>query len=92
MNSFFVEPLISNKPTENSKESREIPRTIHPGSPKSTFCFFKTGYHYVALASLELYVDQDNLDLKEIYPPLPPKCWDQRIAPPCLINCKALRY
>jgi hypothetical protein len=41
-----------------------------------SFFFFDTGSHYVALAGLELSVDQAGLELREILLPLPPKCWD----------------
>lgn len=34
---------------------------------------FKTGFHYVALAVLEIIIDQVGLELTEIYLPLPPK-------------------
>lgn len=40
------------------------------------FIFFETGLFCVALAALELTLDQASLKLIEIHLPLPPKCWD----------------
>jgi hypothetical protein len=40
-------------------------------------CFyFETGSHYIALSDLELYIDQDGLELIEIHQPLPSKCYN----------------
>lgn len=39
------------------------------------FCFSETVSHYVALASLELYVNQAGLRHTEIHMLQPPQCW-----------------
>lgn len=36
----------------------------------------KTGFHYIALADLELFVNQAVLKLTEIHQLLPPEFWD----------------
>jgi hypothetical protein len=40
------------------------------------FCFFETGFLYVALAVLELTLQTRLASNSEILLPLPPECWD----------------
>ena len=47
------------------------------------FWFFETGFLCVALAVLEPTLYTRPASNSEIHLPLPPKCWDQRRAPPC---------
>ncbi|KAM7339825.1 hypothetical protein ACRRTK_000440 [Alexandromys fortis] len=47
------------------------------------FGFSRQGFSVVLEPVLELaLVDQAGLELTEICLPLPPECWDQRLAPP----------
>jgi hypothetical protein len=52
---------------------------------------FETGSHYVTQADLELALQSlSGLDLK-ILLPQPPKCWDDRLAPPDLVDLVTVR-
>jgi hypothetical protein len=46
------------------------------------FCFFETGFLCIVPAVLELTLETRLASNSEIRLPLPPKCWDQRRAPP----------
>ena len=49
---------------------------IHVLKPFLPFLFLKQGLTNVALADMELCVDQAGLELTEILLPLSPECWD----------------
>lgn len=47
---------------------------------------FGMGFHYVALESLELSIDQASIELTETHLPLHPQCWGWGLMPQCPAN------
>ena len=78
-------PLWRNDPSVRERPAEVMGahiRAMHPCFPWPQFVFLllslfsEAGFLYVALAVLELTIDQTGLKLTVILLSLPPKCWD----------------